>query len=220
MATSGVYVWNPTADEITFEAIDRAGISRDNISTHQIVSARFSLNAIFSSWQNKGIRQWLVEARTQTVTEDDATYSMDTRSIDVVSMVLTRDSVDSEMFPISRADYLAIPNKAQTGRPDRYFVDRAISIPVITVWPTPENSTDILSYNQVRRFQDVTGPTETADVTWRWNEALFSELAKRLAEKFNPDRYERLKTSANEAFRDANREDREKVDTVFRLSYR
>lgn len=218
MTTSSVYSFAPTIDSVTFEAFDRAGIAHDNITTHQIVSARFSLNAIFSSWQNKGIRQWLIEARTQTVTENDPTYPMDTRSIDVVSMVLTRDSVDTDMEPISRADYEAIPNKAQTGRPDRYFVDRAISIPVITVWPTPENSTDILSYNQVRRFQDVTGPTETADVTWRWNEALFSELAKRLAEKFNPERYERLKTSANEAFKDANREDREKVDTVFRLA--
>lgn len=220
MTTSSTYAWNPTIDEISRESCDRAGIAWDNITTHQVVSARFSLNAIFSNWQNKGIRQWLVEARTQTVTINVPTYSMDTRSIDVVSMVLTRSSVDLEMEPISRADYQVIPNKTQTGRPDRYFIDRAIAIPIITVWPTPENSTDVLNYNQVRRFQDVTGPSETADVTWRWNEALFSELAMRLAEKFNPERYERLKKSAMEAFANAAREDREKVDTRFRLSYR
>lgn len=220
MTTSATYTFNPTIDEIIFEASDRAGISRDNITTHQLVSARFSLNAIFSGWQNKGIRQWLVERRTQTVTQGTASYAMDTRSVDVLSMVLTRSSVDTEMEPISRSDYLVIPNKTQQGRPDRYYVDRSISIPTITVWPTPENSTDILTYDQMRRFQDVTGPTETADVTWRWNEALFSELARRLALKFNVERHATLKTEAMEAFKDANREDREKVDTRMTMSYR
>lgn len=225
MATSGTYAFVLTVDEVISEAYQRAAIDASAITAHQKVEARRSLNLALLHWQNKsGVRPWVVEQRSVTLTASDATPAVDTRMIDIIDMVLRRDGIDVPMDQISRSEYLEIPNKATEGRPDRWYLDRQQAAAVLYLWPTPENSTDAIVFNQIRRFQDIAKPNaaaadENPDVHALWYEALCAELAERVALKFAPARYKTLREAARMTFEEAKRGTSDKADTSFRMVY-
>jgi len=223
MATSGTYSFAPTVVDTIVEAYERCGIEESNISGQQWASARRAMNYLLITWQNRGIKQWLIEQRSVTLTASDATPTVDARMIDILDMVLRRDGVDTPVHSISRSQYLEIPDKDQEGRPDRYWVDRQQGAVVLTLWPVPENSTDIIVFNQLRRVQDITASnnaaaTESPDVHILWMDALAAELAQRLALKFAPERYERLKGEAKDAYQLADSGGRERGSVQFRIA--
>ena len=79
---------------------------------------------MLAEWSNRGLNQWTITQRTQTVTEDDTQYSLGTDVIDILSAVVRRSSVDYSLERVSRDQYLSIPNKTSTGRPSQFFLDR------------------------------------------------------------------------------------------------
>lgn len=225
MSSSGTYSWALTIRECFEEAFERCGITADQISANHTESARRSCNLLFVEWQNKGIRQWWMEQDTITLTDGDATPALDVPTLDIIDMVLRRDGVDTPMEPVGREEYLAIPDKDQEGRPDRFWLDRQQTGPVLTLWPVPENSTDIIVFNRIRRAQDVASPnaatgSESPDVPHLGQDALIAGLAMRLALKYSPERYDRLKGEAKDAFALMAGNDRQRASTSFRVSYR
>ena len=52
-------------------------------------------------------------------------------------------------------EYLLIPNKKQSGRPNQYAVRRNRDNPDVFVWPLPENSTDIIHFEKFKYLEDV-----------------------------------------------------------------
>ena len=72
-------------------------------------------------------------------------------TIDILSTVVTRDGTDFEIDRLSRSEFLNIPTKTQTGRPNQFFLDRQIT-PVLKIWPVPDNNTDILKFNRLTRI--------------------------------------------------------------------
>mgnify|MGYP003133978800 CR=1 FL=1 len=216
MTTSQAVTLEYNVTELIEEAYERAGIDVQMLNAHHMRSARRSMNLIFSSWANKGIRLWALDQQTQTVTDGDPTYTLPAGTVDVLDAVLTRDSVDTPMHRISRTDYHVIPDKTQEGRPDRFWVDRQIGTQTMYVWPTPENSTDVIDYWRLRRLYDVTAATETADVPQRAWEALTCDLAERLLLKRPDDqisqvRLSELKSARRESFYDMRTEDRDRA---------
>lgn len=216
MTTSGTYSFNPTIQEIIDESYERIGIDPATLTGRHLKSARFSMNVMFSEWGAKEIHQWTLEQKTQTLTISDPTYDLDTRTYDVFDMVLRRSGVDTPMVPMSRDDYLMIPNKTTTGRPDRYFVDRSLTTPTLTLYLVPENSTDQIIYYQLRRLQDVTAGSETPDVRIEWIEATISGLSAKLAEKFAKDMEAAMLQKAGMALNVAMIAGRDRSPTVIR----
>ena len=145
MASSGTYVWFPDGGDLLSEAFERAGMDPSSISSRHALSARTSLNYMFSDWQNDGIFEWKLVQKTHTVTTAEASFSLGTGEIDIIEAVLRRDSTDVTMIPISRQEFSLIPNKTTGGRPDRYWVDRQLA-PTVYYWPIAENSTDQIIY--------------------------------------------------------------------------
>ena len=88
-------------------------------------------------------------------------------TVDVLEAVVRRSGTDIGVSRIGRQDYLTIPDKTTQGRPTQFFVDRQIT-PTITVWPSPENSTDQLIYYRVKRMEDIDASTNDADITFRF----------------------------------------------------
>ena len=74
-------------------------------------------------------------------------------TIDILSTVVTRDGTDFAIDRLSRSEFLNIPTKTQTGRPNQFFLDRQIT-PVLKIWPVPDNNTDILKFNRLTRIED------------------------------------------------------------------
>ena len=122
--------------------------------------------------------------------------------------------VDILMYPLSRGDWQAIPDKQQQGRPTTFWIDRQIS-PVFNIWPQPDaNGPYELRYKASRQVQDADITSgQVLNVPFRMLEAFTSDLAAALANKWAPERLAILKQEAAEQWTLASEEDVEKVST-------
>ena len=208
MTTSGSTNFELDVSDYIEEAFERCGLELR--TGYDLKTAKSSLNLLFADWANRGLNQWTIAQRTQTVTADDADYDLGTDVIDVLSMVVRRSTTDFSMSRISRDEYLSIPNKTTTGRPTQFFIDRQIT-PKIKVWPTPENSTDVLHFDCLTRIEDADTFTNTVEVPFRFYPCLAAGLAYYISIKRAPDRMQMLKAIYEEEFERAAAEDRDRA---------
>ena len=209
MATSGSRDFDIDVAEIIEEAYERCGLEvRTGYDTK---TARRSLNLMFADWANRGLNLWTVTQATQALTSGTATYTFTTAYTDILEVVL-RDSsgVDRDVSRISRSQYLSIPNKTTTGTPSQFFFNRSTT-PTLTLWPTPDSSTDSLVYYYVNRIQDVDTLVNTADTPFRFLLCMVAGLAYYIAMKKAPDRVQMLKVVYEEEFQRAADEDEDRV---------
>jgi hypothetical protein len=131
-------------------------------------------------------------------------------TIDLLSVVVTRSSTDFSLNRISRDDYISIPNKATTGRPSQFFVDRQVT-PILKVWPVPDKNTDIVKFDRLTRMDDADTYINTADLPFRFYPCLVAGLAYYISVKRAPDRIQFLKGIYEEEFNRAMTEDRDRA---------
>jgi hypothetical protein len=225
MAVSGTYTFQPTNSEIIDEAFERVGVDPSEVVARHLRSAIRSMNLLFSDWANKGVHQWKLEQVTQALTQATASYTLPTGTIDIMAMASRRTSggttSDVPMHRISRDDYLEIADKTLEGRPSQFWVDRDRETPEVTVWNTPENSTDVLVINYLLRIQDAGKLSDNPEIPFNWFEAICAGLARRLYMKvhsqisgtFDPSRYAKLKQEEFDTFNAAKDEDRDRAPT-------
>ena len=207
MATSSSTNFDLDVAEYIEEAFERCGLEAR--TGYDLQTARRSMNIMLSEWANRGLNQWTIQQRTQTVTANDSEYSLDTDLIDILSLVVRRDGTDFSMTRISRDTFLNLPNKTSTGRPTQYFLDRQIT-PNLKLYPTPENSTDVIVYDALTRIQDADTQINTMEIPFRFIPCLTAGLAYYTAMKRAPDRIQLLKTVYEEEFERAMAEDRDR----------
>ena len=207
MTTSNSTNFEIDAAEYIEEAYERCGLKVRK--GYDLTSARRSLNLMFAEWANRGLNQWTITQRTQAITSGDREYSLGTDVIDILNLVVRRSGTDFSMTRVSRSDDLPIPNKATTGRPTQFFLDRQIT-PNLKVWPTPENSTDVIHYDALTRIEDVDSQVNTMDVPFRFYPCLSAGLAYYLSLKKAPQRTQMLKAIYEEEFQRAMGEDRDR----------
>lgn len=189
MSTTGTYTFDPDIAEIFDEAFERAGIAPQALGASHTRSALRSLKFMLNSeWATIGVRQWMIDQGTQELELGQASFALPPGGIDIMQAVLRRAGSDTELYPISRSDYLIIVDKNQRGRPDRYFVDRQAGAKVVRIWQASENATDIIVYDYFRQMQDVGELSNTLQMPAHALEACVAGLAWRLAVKFQPER--------------------------------
>ena len=207
MATSSSTNFELDVAEYIEEAYERCGLQMR--TGYDIRTAKRSLNLMLSEWANRGLNQWTIEQRTQTVAANDTEYDLGTDVIDILSAAVRRSSVDYSLSRISRDSYLSIANKTSTGRPTQFFLDRHIT-PNLKIWPAPENSTDVIYYDALTRIQDADTAANTLEVPFRFYPCLTAGLAYYLAVKKVPERVQMLKVIYEEEFERAMGEDRDR----------
>ena len=217
MATSGTKTWTLYVDEVIDEAMSRIG--SEPITGNEAKGARRSLNIMMRDWANRGIQLWTIDEATQTVTEGTANYTLDTYTIGVTEAVISRTEnsvrTDFQMERINREDYLNIPVKSTKGRPSQYFLDMQRAAPVVYLYPTPDNSTDVFRYKRRNRIYDITASTESIVIRDRFLPSAVSGLSFYMAQKrpqIDINRRQELKLQYEEEFKRALDEGREKVD--------
>ena len=191
MATSGSRDFDLDVGEIIEEAYERCGL--ESRTGYDLKTARRSLNIMFADWANRGLNLWTVEQSTQALTDGTASYTLSADFTDLLEVVVRRSGTDFMLTKMSRGEYLNIPTKTQEGRPTQYYFDRKTT-PSITLWPTPENSTDTLVFYYVRRIQDVDTQINTTDAPFRFLPCVIAGLSYYLAVKKAPDRIQLLKS--------------------------
>jgi hypothetical protein len=213
MAVSGTYNFNLDIDEVIQEALEMIG-GEDTLG-HEPKSARRSINLMLSDWQNRGIMLWTTSVSTVTVAVSVTAYDLDSSTLDALTVVLGRDNSDIQMERITPEQYLIIPNKKQTGRPMQYSIRRGRDYPVMSIWPIPENSTDIIQMEIIKEMQDVDKSAgQNADIPKRFLPCLTAGLSYFMSMKrplVAEGRIVMLKTNYEEMLGRAMSEDRERA---------
>tara|TARA_R110002051_G_scaffold1837_4_gene10082 strand:+ start:228 stop:902 length:675 start_codon:yes stop_codon:yes gene_type:complete len=213
MAVSGTYNFNLDIDEVIQEAMEMIG-GEDTLG-HEPASARRSINLMLRDWQNRGILLWTTSVSSVTVIASTGDYSLAGSTLDALEVVLNRDDTDIQLNRLSSEEYLLIPNKTQTGRPMQYSIRRGRDNPVMSVWPLPENSTDVLKVEIFSELQDVNrSATQNADIPKRFLPCLTMGLSYYMSMKranIDPTRIQMLKANYEETLSRALLEDRERT---------
>ena len=208
MTLSGSTNFELDVTDYVEEAFERCGLQ---VRTgYDLKTARRSLNLMLAEWANRGLNQWTIAQGTQAVTSGTGDYTLGANIIDILSVVVRRDGTDFALTRMSRDDYLTIPTKTTTGRPNQFFLDRQVT-PVLKVWPVPENSTDVIIYDALTRMDDADEYTNTLDVPFRLYPCLAAGLAYYISIKRAPNRAQLLKAMYEEEFERAMAEDRDRA---------
>tara|TARA_A100001011_G_scaffold93874_1_gene98813 strand:+ start:13022 stop:13690 length:669 start_codon:yes stop_codon:yes gene_type:complete len=208
MATSGSRDFDLDVADIIEEAYERCGL--EVRTGYDARTARRSLNLMFADWANRGLNLWTVKQATQSLTSGTATYAFNATYTDLLEVVLRRSSVDYQLDRMSRSEYLHLPNKSQTGRPSQFFYNRQTT-PEITLWPTPDSSSDSIVYYYVQRIEDADTLVNTTDAPFRFLPCMVAGLAYYMAMKKAPERVQLLKSVYEEEFQRAADEDEDRV---------
>ena len=218
MAVSGTYNFNLDIDEVIQEAMEMIG-GEDTLG-HEPASARRSINIMLKDWQNRGILLWSTGVSSLTVTASTTAYDLSSTTIDALEVVLNRDSTDLQLQRVSPEEYLLIPNKTQTGRPSQYSIRRGRDNPTLSLWPIPDNSTDILKIETISELRDVNKSAEqNADLPKRFFPCLTAGLSYYMSMKrplVPSERINMLKVNYEETLARAMREDRERSSMFVR----
>lgn len=216
MTTSGTYSFGQSEQiDIITEAYERVGRNPSSLSSQDIDSARRSINYLFSDWSNDGPNLWEIDLVALPLVAGQQSYTLDAETVYIVQAATrtTAGGINTDLViqPISRAEYLALPNKAQSSqRPTQFYFQRT-STPSLYVWPVPQDNSVTLLYYRMKIQQDAGAFTNSLDAPNRWMEAIASGLAAKLAVKFAPDRLTYLQGLADQAYARAKAEDRERV---------
>ena len=218
MAVSGTYDFNLDIDEVIQEATEMIG-GEDTLG-HEPASARRSINLMLKDWQNRGVLLWSTSVSNVTVSASLANYSLSSSTVDALEVVINRDDTDLQLERITPEEYLLIPNKTQKGRPNQYSIRRGRDNPVLSLWPLPDNSTDILKIELVSELQDVNkSAIQNADLPKRFLPCLTCGLAYYMAMKrplVPENRIMMLKANYEELLMRAMEEDRERASMYLR----
>jgi len=211
MAVSNSTDFELDVTEYIEEAFERCGL--EVRTGYDLKTAKRSLNLMLAEWANRGLNQWTIVQRTQTVTSGTTEYTLNADIIDILSVAVVRDNTYYPLERISRDAYLAIPNKTSSGRPTQFFLDRQIT-PNLKIWLSPENSTDVLYYDALTRMDDADVGANTLDVPFRFYPCLAAGLAYYMSLKKAPEKSGMLKQLYEEEF------DRAKAQDEDRSSFR
>ncbi len=226
MATSGTTAFNLDFAEIAEEAFERAG--RELRTGYDLRTARRSFNLMTIEFQNRGLNMWTFDEGTINLVQGQSTYDLPADTIDLLEQVIRTGAgnpatqSDLTISRISVSTYATIPNKTAQGRPIQVWVQRLRDNPKITVWPVPNQGTElnpyyIFKYYRMRRIQDAGDGDNTQDIVFRFLPVITAGLAYYIAMKYpeSTDRLPILKAAYEEQFDLAAQEDREKAPVRF-----
>lgn len=217
MATSLTYNFNPAASNLMLTAFGRCGIRRSALTPEHFADAYNEANLIQVQLSSRQPNLWTDELYPVALVDGTATYTLNARLIAIQAAFITTDdgsgtTTDRIVWPYSTFEYAAVPNKTQEGPPVAYWYDRQIT-PQITMWPVPDaSSTYTLKLRVCRQIQDVSlKGSKTLDLPYRWLDVWVAEMAYRMSRIYAPDKEDKRKLEAKEAWDNAATEDQERV---------
>ena len=121
------------------------------------------------------------------------------------------------LTPISRQEYLSLPNSFTSGPPTQYYFDRQLGNAELYVWPVHTDMSCVLMLDCRIPIQDFVNADDTPDFPIEWADALHYSLAMRLIPIYDvPQKIAAdIKQLAAITLQDADNFDREQNVSVF-----
>lgn len=216
MTTSGTAAFDPSGGQIILYAYSMCGLRRTALTQEHMEDARMAMGLMLAGWGNSTPNLWTVDLVEVTLVAGTATYDVDASTVMILDAYIRTGTGDSQtdriIWPVSRTEYAAFPNKTLEAPPTVFWFDRTLS-PTITLWQVPDDTeTYTLRYYRCTVVQDISAANgQTVAVPQRWLDAFAWGLASRLAVSYAPDRAQALDAKAKEAVMEARAQDTEAV---------
>lgn len=179
----------PSTGEIGLTAFGRIGIKRPAVTASHMAELRNAANFLLSEWSNQTPNLWEVGLISTALTAGTASYTVTSQTVMILDMYISygTPSTDRLIFPISRSEYAAYPDKTTQGTPTVFWFDRLIA-PTFTLWPVPDSAfTYTANYYSVRQTYDANlGSAQNPEIPYRFLEAFTAGIAWKLSEIYAP----------------------------------
>jgi hypothetical protein len=205
---SNQYQFYPSNAEIVASAFGRIQIRRTELEPEHIQNAISELNFFLTAFNTAGPNLAQIDLQSFPLVAGQATYSLPPETVMLTDLFVSypgggspSGTVDLYLYPISRTDYAALPNKLYSARPNQYWLDR-LQTPTVTFFPVPDgNGPYIANYYRMRQVQDsLLANGMSPEVPNRALDAVVAGLAYRLARVYKPELEAVRKGDAGEAW--------------------
>lgn len=196
MAASNSYDYNPTGAEIITDALRLLGALEEGgtASASQITDCLPSFEMYIKGLTKYGLHLWSINSHGETITlgAGIATVSTTNTPVKILEAIFRdSDGNDTNLIPLTREEYWALPDKDLSGEPSQFFFDPLDDAEdarsTIYLWPVPDATaaTGTLEVVYQTHTEDVDDGTGDADNTLgmpqEWLETVKYGLATRLA---------------------------------------
>jgi hypothetical protein len=204
----------PSTGEIGLTAFGRIGIKRPAITASHMAELRNAANLLLSEWSNQTPNLWVVDLITEPLIAGQATYDVPVETVMILDLYLSygTPSTDRILFPVSRSEYAAYPDKTAQAVPNVFWFDRILA-PTFTLWPVPDaSSTYTVNYYSVRQTYDAdVAGAKNPEIPYRFLEAFTAGIAWKLSEIYAPQLEDKLFARYQRAWGIASTQDVENV---------
>ncbi len=211
---SGTFDFFPSTGEIGLTAFGRVGVKRTSVTASHMAELRNAANLLLSEWSNQTPNLWVVDLITEPLVAGTATYDVPPETVMILDMYISygTPSTDKIIFPVSRSDYAAYPDKTIQSVPTAFWFDRLIA-PTFTLWPVPDSAfTYTAKYYSVRQTYDANlNSAQAPEIPYRFLEAFTAGLAWKLSEIYAPMLEDKLFARYQRAWGIASAQDVENV---------
>jgi hypothetical protein len=183
--TAGTYT---TRDLIT-AAYRKIGVvaEGETMNADQAATGLAVFNRLMKGWQNRGAHLWSVSEISVELTTA-TTYELDPRPLELHSVSLRRDGIDTPMQAMTRDSYDRLPLKSSLGLPTTWYFNRQRETATITIWPALAVANDeTLRITLTREFLDIDDHNEAPDIPGEWWDAAVYNVAARLCDDYSRD---------------------------------
>lgn len=224
MATSTTTTFNLSAQDfidLSLTDIGATGPEAMGTAPNLRPHALKLLNIIVKTLDSKGILTWRAPRRTTTLTASQASYALGTDAYDIdqpARYVQAGATYSSQVTPMSRDEYMSLPDRTIVGTPMQYYAERALDAitgllgVTIHLYPVPPNTGDTLEMATQVRSRDLTDLSQTLDVNQKWLDAIRWRLSHDLSPAYNVpiDRMSYFRKVAGDALDEALNDDNER----------
>lgn len=127
---------------------------------------------------------WRDVETVRTLTAGQGVVMLDPMPVRVLGVRIRQtNTAERPLEPWEQDDYANIPNKAARGTPSAFTLFRTVSSMEMRLWPAPAWPT-VLTITTARVAEDVNDPSDALDVPQMWLEAVWTNLAVRIAPMF------------------------------------
>lgn len=192
MTTSGTSTFETSRDDLIAEALEALGAigpgeTRTANNSVLFDSGARALNRVVKAIDANGQRLWRIVRRTTTSTDGTASFSPAADVLDIdepVRYTRSGQSTATPVTPMSRDEYMRLPDRTQEGVPRNYYVEKTLTATTVYLWPVPDATGDTIEYAAAIRGQDFNSGADTPDFTSKWGTCLLYGLIVELAPKF------------------------------------
>lgn len=194
MATSGSVDYTIDKNTLIKESLQLVQALGEGVepTATQYADAGRTLNIMVKAWQAYGLQLWTITTGSIDLALSTASYTLGPngttgiteRPLKLTNVYITDSSSnDTELFPLTRQEYVALSNKTTSGFPTQYYYDPQLTDGVLYIWPVPDSTTAAytLKVKYQSPIEDMDSSTDDFDFPQEWYEAVKYGLAMRLA---------------------------------------